>query len=88
MYKFYEGLDSALSSGMIKLREITEIPEITFYWTRHTFAKTACNNCRMSKDVALALNHIDEGHRTTDIYIAKDWRIVDEVQVVGLLVYK
>ncbi|MDB5157199.1 MAG: recombinase [Mucilaginibacter sp.] len=42
----------------------------------------------MSKDVALALNHIDEGHRTTDIYIAKDWRIVDEVQVVGLLVYK
>ncbi len=88
MYKFYEGLDAALSSGMIKLRELTEIPEITFYWARHTFANTARNNCRMSKDdVALALNHIDEGHRTTDIYIAKDWRIVDEVQekVVGLL---
>jgi len=81
MYKYYEGLDAALSSGMIKLRELTEIPEITFYWARHTFANTARNNCRMSKDdVALALNHIDEGHRTTDIYIAKDWRIVDEVQ--------
>ena len=42
----------------------------------------------MSKDdIALALNHIDNGHRTTDIYIAKDWRIVDEVQlkVVSLL---
>jgi len=38
-------------------------------------------------DVALALNHLDEGHRTTDIYIDKDWGIVDEVQagVIGLL---
>ena len=35
----------------------------------------------MSKDdVALALNHVDEGNRTTDIYIAKDWKIVDDVQ--------
>jgi hypothetical protein len=42
----------------------------------------ARNSCRMSKDdVGLALNHIDEGHRTTDIYISKDWTIVDEVQV-------
>lgn len=51
-------------------------------------AKVARNACRMSKDdVALALNHIDEGHRTTDIYIAKDWCIVDEIQhkVVFLL---
>lgn len=41
----------------------------------------ARNDCRMSKDdVALALNHVDEGNRTTDIYIAKDWRIVDDVQ--------
>lgn len=35
----------------------------------------------MSKDdIALALNHVDEGNRTTDIYIAKDWKIVDDVQ--------
>jgi integrase len=87
-YKTYDGLDTALSAGMKKLRELTDIEEITFYWARHTFANTARNDCRMSKDdVALALNHIDEGHRTTDIYIAKDWKIVDEVQekVVGML---
>ncbi|WP_242691513.1 hypothetical protein [Desertivirga arenae] len=55
---------------------------------RHPFASLARNSCRLSKDdVALALNHVDEGHRTTDIYIAKDWKIVDEVQekVVELL---
>jgi integrase len=80
-YNTYGGLDTALSKGMEQLRKITGIDDITFYWARHTFANTARNACRMSKDdVALALNHIDEGHRTTDIYIAKDWKIVDEVQ--------
>ena len=35
----------------------------------------------MSKDdIALALNYVDEVNRTTDIYIAKDWMIVDDVQ--------
>ena len=70
------------------LREITGITEITYYWARHSFANCARNDCRLSKDdIALALNHVDNGHRTTDIYIAKDWRIVDEVQlkVVNLL---
>jgi hypothetical protein len=31
-------------------------------------------------DIAEALNHIDNGHATTDIYLAKDWSIVDDVQ--------
>lgn len=66
---------------MIQLRKDTGLDNITLYWARHTFANTARNVCRMSKDdVALALNHIDEGHRTTDIYISKDWKIVDDVQ--------
>jgi integrase len=77
----YNGLNAALSKGMMELRKLTDIDGITLYWARHTFANTARNVCRMSKDdVALALNHIDEGHRTTDIYISKDWKIVDEVQ--------
>jgi len=74
-------LNWALSKGMEQLRKLTGIPDITLYWARHTFANTARNDCRMSKDdVSLALNHVDEGNRTTDIYIAKDWKIVDDVQ--------
>jgi len=74
-------LNWALSKGMEQLRKLTGIPELTLYWARHTFANTARNDCRMSKDdVALALNHVDEGNRATDIYIAKDWKIVDDVQ--------
>jgi len=74
--------------GMKDLRELTGIPELTFYWARHTFATLARNKCRLSmNDVALALNHVDSNHKTTDIYIDRDWTIVDEVQerVVGLL---
>ena len=54
---------------------------ITFYWARHTVGNLGRNTCRMSKDdVALALNHVDKGNKTTDIYIEKDWKIVDELQ--------
>ena len=83
-----DGLNKALGMGMIQLRKLTGIGELTLYWARHTFATIARNSCRMSKDdVALALNHVDSEHSTTDIYIEKDWNIVDEVQtkVVGLL---
>jgi hypothetical protein len=80
-YATSKGFDGALSQGMKHLRTITDIPQITYYWARHSFANCARNDCRFSKDdIALALNHVDNGHQTTDIYIAKDWKIVDEVQ--------
>ncbi|WP_183580677.1 phage integrase SAM-like domain-containing protein [Mucilaginibacter sp. X5P1] len=87
-YKNNLGLDTALSKGMKELREITGIPNITFYYARHTFANTARNACRVSKDdLDLALNHVDQRHRILDIYLDKDWGIIDEVQekVVQLL---
>jgi len=66
---------------MKKLRELSGVEGVTLYRARHTFANTARNDCRMSKDgVALALNHVENGNRVTDIYIAKDWRIIDDVQ--------
>ncbi|MBT2560070.1 site-specific integrase [Pedobacter sp. ISL-68] len=83
-----DGLNRALGMGMKHLRKLTGIDKLTLYWARHTFATIARNACRISKDdVALALNHVDDEHRTTDIYIEKDWSIVDDVQikVIGLL---
>ncbi|WP_343557599.1 site-specific integrase [Sphingobacterium sp.] len=73
--------NSSLKHGMKKLRELSGVDSVTLYCARHTFANTARNDCRMSKDdVALALNHVENGNRVTDIYIAKDWRIIDDVQ--------
>ncbi|SUJ28686.1 Site-specific recombinase XerD [Sphingobacterium spiritivorum] len=80
-YSSLDCLNWALSKGFEQIRKATGIPELTLYWARHTFATTARNDCRISKDdVALALNHIDDRNRTTDIYIAKDWKIIDDVQ--------
>lgn len=74
-------LTRALNIGLKQLAKINNMPPITFYWARHSFANLARNKCRMSKDdVALALNHSDSYYKTTDIYLEKDWNIVDEVQ--------
>ncbi|WP_313157058.1 site-specific integrase [Sphingobacterium multivorum] len=80
-YRSPNYLNYALSKGMAHLRNLTGIKNLTLYWARHTFASTARNRCRLNKDdVSLALNHVDDGNRVTDIYIEKDWKIVDDVQ--------
>ncbi|WP_345949038.1 site-specific integrase [Mucilaginibacter sp. PAMB04274] len=87
-YSSIANLNKALSKGMADIRNLTGVSGITYYWARHTFGNLARNKCRKSKDdVALALNHVDYGRKTTDIYLEKDWAIVDEVQraVLGLI---
>ncbi|WP_158798285.1 site-specific integrase [Pedobacter sp. L105] len=87
-YSNINGLNKALSKGMREVCNMLSINGITYYWARHTVGNLARNKCRMSKDdVALALNHVDHGRKTTDIYVDKDWSIVDELQekVIKLL---
>ncbi|WP_316740652.1 site-specific integrase [Pedobacter antarcticus] len=75
------GLNKALSRGMKEVCKLISVNGLTYYWARHTVGNLARNKCRMSKDdVALALNHVDHGRKTTDIYVDKDWSIVDELQ--------
>ena len=88
-YSKASSLNTALSKGMRQLRSKLGIPNLTLYWARHTFATVARNTCRMHKDdVAEAMNHVDERNRMTDIYIAKDWTIVDDVQTAVLNAFK
>lgn len=87
-YSNVENLNAALSKGMRQISALIETPGITYYWARHTFANLARNSCRKSKDdVPLALNHVDQARKTTDVYLSKDWSIIDEVQdaVLNLL---
>lgn len=88
-YSTSENLNKALSKGMYEISQLTRIPDITYYWARHSFANIARNICRKSKDdVALALNHVDQSRKTTDIYLAKDWSIVDEVQIAVIMLLR
>ncbi|WCT13481.1 tyrosine-type recombinase/integrase [Mucilaginibacter jinjuensis] len=80
-YSNFENLDRAVNEGMKIVCKSLKMSPITFYWARHSFASLARNKCRMTKDdVAMALNHIDSSNKVTDIYIEKDWSIVDDVQ--------
>lgn len=88
-YSTANGLGTALSKGMSLIRDRCELPELTFSWARHSFATIARNKCRISKDdIAEALNHVDGEHTTTDIYIEKDWGIVDDVQATVINLFR
>lgn len=77
-----KNLIKALSKGMKQICALLGIKiGVTHYWARHTFGNMARNKAGCSKDdVALAMNHVEHGLKTTDIYIEKDWSLLDKVQ--------
>lgn len=53
--------------------------KLSTYYARHTWATIARNKCNVSKDdVDLALNHVDQGNKVADMYIEKDWSLIDK----------
>ncbi len=72
----------AINKGLKSIAKNIGIDEgISTYYARHSFATIARNDCKKHKeDVSIALNHTDRDTSTTDIYIAPDWSIIDEVQ--------
>lgn len=57
------------------------LPFLTFYHARHTFATLAHKECGYSvEQIARVLNHVDQQHKVTERYIDTDWSIVDKVQ--------
>lgn len=81
-YSCRKNLIKALSRGMKQICDLLGIKiDVTYYWARHTFGNMARNKAGCSKDdVALAMNHVEHGLKTTDIYIEKDWSLLDKVQ--------
>lgn len=88
-YATIGNLNAALSKGMAVLSATTGIPGLEFYQFRHSFGDFASNKCRKAtREVALALNHVEQGFKSTNVYIPKDWSIVDEVQRAVLAIIK
>lgn len=57
----------------------SNIPPITTYTFRHSFATIARNDCGISlEDIAFCLNHTPT-HKITDGYIKKDFSRIDEI---------
>src|SRR5690606_9654518 len=69
-----DGFNSAVNKG---LQRIFPNDELTTYYARHSWATIARNNCGVSKDdISEALNH-KGSHGVTDIYLKKDWHVID-----------
>lgn len=81
MYKTSGTFSYAINSGLkgIGKLECVNIEKLEFYAARHSWATIATNDCRINKyTVHTALNHVDETMKTTDIYIAKDFTLIDD----------
>lgn len=76
----YAGHKEFVHKVNINLKKIgvaLDIPDLTLYAARHSWATIARNDCGISMDdVALSLNH-KSGHDVTDTYIKKDWSVID-----------
>lgn len=71
-------LNTILSNGMMKVsKDIGE--KVTFYSARHSWATIAVNEVGIDKyTVHLALNHTDKTTAITDVYIRKDFSVIDK----------
>lgn len=79
MYGSHLNFLRAVNAGLKQLRELTGIKEeVTSYYARHTWATLARNECGVAlEDINLALNHVDKDMKVTDIYIARDFSLID-----------
>lgn len=84
----YVSFDQSTNRILGKICKEIDIPKITTYWARHTFA-TIAYEIGISMDViADCLGH-KSGHRITSIYVRKDQRRIDEAnrKVIDYVLY-
>lgn len=88
VFKFYKMYSSAntfttaLNRGLKDIGKKLGIDDLEFYAARHTWATLARNKAGIDKGVVHeALNHVDEQMKVTDIYIDKDWSIINNANL-------
>ena len=84
-YHHYVNADTfgtAVNRGLKKIGELDaiKVDDLEFYAARHSWATIAVNQVKIDKfTVHAALNHVsDEDMKVTDIYIDKDYSLIDE----------
>lgn len=76
----YTQFNKSVNKGLKEVGKALNIDDLEFYAARHTFATIARNKLKYDKStVGEALNHIEKDSKITDIYIQKDFTIVNEV---------
>lgn len=77
-YKTYRSFYNAVARGMRLVAEAAAVPGLQFYSARHTWATIAANEAGVDRyTVHQALNHADRELRATEVYIRRDWSVLD-----------
>lgn len=86
VFKFYQMyanesvFNAALNIGLKKVGEKIGVPDLEFYAARHSWATIARNDLKAEKStINEALNHVDKDMVITDLYITKDFTIINNL---------
>ena len=79
-YCDYTQLNKSVNKGLKEVGKAIGIDDLEFYAARHTFATIARNKLGYDKStVGEALNHVEKENKITDIYIQKDFSIINKL---------
>lgn len=88
LYSDFRTFNRSANEGLRQIADTLNLPDLTSYYARHSWGTLARNVCGIHKeDIAMALNHVDSANKITDIYIEKDWTLIDKMnrKVLDLL---
>ena len=69
----------SINIGLKEIKEELKLEKLQFYFARHSFATIAVNKAKISKNIVNdMLCHVDESMKVTDLYIEKDYSIMNE----------
>ncbi len=85
VFKFYQSysnesnFNKAINKGLKTVGAKIKVDDLEFYAARHSWATIALNKVGIDKyTVHSALNHVDDAMKVTDIYLDKDWSLIND----------
>lgn len=81
LFADHNNFNASINKGLKNVAAACDLDvPLSTYYARFSFASIARNDCGISKDdIHETLNHTDPSMKITDIYIKKDWSVVDGV---------
>lgn len=77
-YKDRKNFARAVNNGLKDIADLVGEEELTTYYARHTWSTIGRNRAGVSvDDIDLSLNHVDQAKKMADVYIEKDWSLID-----------
>lgn len=84
VFNFYQtysdesNFNKAINKGLKTVGTKIKVDDLEFYAARHSWATIALNKVGIDKyTVHSALNHVDDAMKVTDIYLDKDWSLIN-----------